>query len=409
MTHAAGRIATALVLVLVSPPHVWAGAPTDSLRDTLSTVNRALDDPELRKAPTDLRAAIRTALASRIDALEAARLALGDGWMARTPAEREEFTAVFGDHFERTYIFRIAAHAPMSRPLAIRYIDEKSDGGTATVATTLGNREGGEVPVEYRLIQRDGRWAIYDVVIDGASLIDNYKTLFSRVIGQSSFPDVMALMKPRPSEPRTATPATKAPGPRTAAPSSSAAATAEAAAAPATPVVTPAPAVVPSAPLVATPAPAVATPRAASPAPDAVAPTAPSPATAAPPIVAAPTPLASSPAPVKSSPNSELERLVADHAARAGSTEKPPAPEPTAAYWLQVGAFKNRDVASGLAARLRARSLPVSVDSVTAPAGTPITRVRVGPFADRAEAAAKLRELATSGYRPFLAVERKSN
>ena len=409
MTHAAGRIATALVLVLVSPPHVWAGAPTDSLRDTLSTVNRALDDPELRKAPTDLRAAIRTALASRIDALEAARLALGDGWMARTPAEREEFTAVFGDHFERTYIFRIAAHAPMSRPLAIRYIDEKSDGGTATVATTLGNREGGEVPVEYRLIQRDGRWAIYDVVIDGASLIDNYKTLFSRVIGQSSFPDVMALMKPRPSEPRTATPATKAPGPRTAAPSSSAAATAEAAAAPATPVVTPAPAVVPSAPLVATPAPAVAAPRAASPAPDAVAPTAPSPATAAPPIVAVPTPLVSLPAPVKSSPNSELERLVADHAARASSTEKPPAPEPTAAYWLQVGAFKNRDVASGLAARLRARSLPVSVDSVTAPAGTPITRVRVGPFADRAEAAAKLRELATSGYRPFLAVERKSN
>ena len=401
MTHAAGRIATALVLVLVSPPHVWAGAPTEALRDTLSTVNRALDDPELRKAPTDLRAAIRTALASRIDAPEAARLALGDGWMARTPAEREEFTAVFGDHFERTYIFRIAAHAPMYRPLAIRYLDEKSDGGTATVATTLGNREGGEVPVEYRLIQRDGRWVIYDVVIDGASLIDNYKTLFSRVIGPSSFPDVMALMKPRPSEPRTATPATKAPEPRATAPSSSVAATAEAP--------THAPAVETSAPLVATPAPPVATPLAASPAPAAGAPTAPSPATAAPPSVAAPTPLASSPAAVTSSGNSELARLVADHAARAGTTEKPPAPEPTAAYWLQVGAFKNRDVAGGLAARLRARSLPVSVDSVTAPAGTPLTRVRVGPFADQAEAAAKLRELQTSGYRPFLAVERKSN
>jgi len=401
MTHAAGRIATALVLALVSPPHVWGGAPTDALRDTLAGVNRALDDPELRKAPADLRAAIRTALVSRIDALEAARLALGDGWMARTPAEREEFTAVFGDHFERTYIFRIAAHAPMYRPLAIRYLDEKSDGGTATVATTLGNREGGEVPVEYRLIQRDGRWVIYDVVIDGASLIDNYKTLFSRVVGPSSFPDVMALMKPRPSEPRTATPATKAPEPRATAPASSVAATAEAP--------TPAPAVETSAPLVATPAPPVATPLAASPAPAAGAPTAPSPATAAPPSVAAPTPLASSPAAVTSSGNSELARLVADHAARAGTTEKPPAPEPTAAYWLQVGAFKNRDVAGGLAARLRARSLPVSVDSVTAPAGTPLTRVRVGPFADQAEAAAKLRELETSGYRPFLAVERRSN
>src|SRR5207249_2707509 len=92
-----------------------------------------------------------------------------------------------------------------------------SDGRTATVTTALGNREGGEVPVEYRLIKRDGRWAIFDVVIDGASLVDNYKLLFSRVIGQSSYSDVVALMKPRPSEARAATapaaPKPPAPGP----------------------------------------------------------------------------------------------------------------------------------------------------------------------------------------------------
>ena len=90
----------------------------------------------------------------------------------------------------------------------------------------------------------------------------------------------------------------------------------------------------------------------------------------------------------------------------------PPASEPSVTYWLQVGAFKNQDAADGLAARLRTRNLPVSIEAATVPPGprgTPVSRVRVGPFADRAEAAAKLRELETSGYRPFLAVERASN
>ena len=90
-------------------------------------------------------------------------------------------------------------------------------------------------------------------------------------------------------------------------------------------------------------------------------------------------------------------------------TEKPPAPVPTTAYWLQVGAFKNKDTAGELAARLRARKLPVSIDSMTVSSGTALSRVRVGPFADQAEATAKLRELETSGYRPFLSVERTSN
>ena len=383
MARAAALVAAALVLTLVPCAGAWAGAPTDALRDVFSAVNRALDDPELRKTPPDLRAAIRNALVPRIDSREAARLALGDVWTARTPAERDQFASLFGDHFERTYVYRVAAHAPMYRALAIRYVDETSDGRTATVTTALGNREGGEVPVEYRLIKRDGRWAIFDVVIDGASLVDNYKLLFSRVIGQSSYSDVVALMKPRPSEARAATaPAAKAPEPP-----------------PATPPAT-----------------------SAAPNPD---PPVPSPAAAAAspaPVAASPAPVATNLAPVAPSPSPgpaarEQTATVApgpgrEPAATALAAPKPPAPGPAMAYWLQVGAFKNPEAAGGLAARLRTQNLPVSIESVTVPPGqrgTQLSRVRVGPFADQTEATAKLRELETSGYRPFLAVERKSN
>jgi phospholipid transport system substrate-binding protein len=457
MARAAAALVAAALVALASCPPVWAGAPTDTLRDTFKAVNTALDDAELRKTPTDLRAAIRKALLPRIDAREAAQLALGDEWMARTRAEREEFAGLFGEHFERTYVFRISVHAPMHRALAIRYVDEKSDGRTATVATALGNREGGEVPVEYRLIQRDGRWAIFDVAIDGASLVDNYRTLFSRVMGQSSYSDVVALMKPRPAEARAANPpSTKAPEPQLASSPATAAASTPTPAtpSPARAAVTRTPSVVAPAPITAAPAPTVAPSTALAPKPVALAAT-PAPAAAAPaptvatpapvpttlPLVApapdpavltspaprpapvaaappapAPRPAAATTPPVMTPPSPKLSKLVADHAARAAeaTTEatKPPAPVPTIAYWLQVGAFKNADSAGGLAARLRARKLPVSIDSVTVPPGSgsaPLSRVRVGPFADQSEAAAKLRELETSGYRPFLAVERTSN
>ena len=157
-------------------------------------------------------------------------------------------------------------------------------------------------------------------------------------------------------------------------------------------------------PVIATPAPVVPapTPAVTPPAltPAVAVPVAPSPA---PPVAAAPT----AAAPMMTPPTPKLARLVADHAAA-----KPPASVPTTAYWLQVGAFKNSEAATGLAARLRTQKLPVSIDSVTVPPGprgTQLSRVRVGPFTDQAEATAKLRELETSGYRPFLAVERQSN
>src|SRR6266446_3133939 len=190
MVRAVALVASVVLAVAPCPP-AWAGGPTEALRQMFTAVNRILDDPELRKTPAELRAALRNVLLPSFDSRETARLVLGDEWPARTPPERDEFAALLVDRFERTYVFRIATHAPMDRGLAIRYVDESTVGRTATVSTAMVNREGGEIPVEYRLIQRDGRWAIFDVVIDDGSLVDNYRTLFSRVIAQSSYPDVV--------------------------------------------------------------------------------------------------------------------------------------------------------------------------------------------------------------------------
>jgi cell division protein FtsN len=84
---------------------------------------------------------------------------------------------------------------------------------------------------------------------------------------------------------------------------------------------------------------------------------------------------------------------------------KPVIARPAAApsgYWLQVGAFRNATIASRIAGQVKGEILvapPAAGDR-----GEPILRVRVGPFADRAQAVARLRQLQSLGYQPFIAV-----
>src|SRR3989475_9200555 len=95
-------IAAALLLLTGAP--AWAG-PTDQLREYTDQVIKVLDDPALARG--DRRAAVRQIAHEAFDAPEAARRVLARHWQARTPAQREEFTQLFADLLQRTYIARI--------------------------------------------------------------------------------------------------------------------------------------------------------------------------------------------------------------------------------------------------------------------------------------------------------------
>src|SRR3989449_4092657 len=95
-------VAIALALLAGSP--AWAG-PTDQLREYTDQVIKVLDDPAL--AQQDRRAAVRKIAHEAFDVAETAQRVLARHWQARTPAEREEFTQLFADLLERTYIARM--------------------------------------------------------------------------------------------------------------------------------------------------------------------------------------------------------------------------------------------------------------------------------------------------------------
>jgi phospholipid transport system substrate-binding protein len=194
MTKTAAIILPAFLLVTGVSAPARAGSPTDQLREYSDQVIKALDDPALK--PQDRRTAVRKIAHEIFDVAETAKRALARHWAARTPAEREEFTQLFADLLESTYIARIDQYGGER----IRYISETVDGDNAIVRAKVVTKKGTEVPVESRMLHRGDRWLIYDVLIENVSLIANYRSQFDRIVRTSSYEELVRRLKSKRDE-----------------------------------------------------------------------------------------------------------------------------------------------------------------------------------------------------------------
>src|SRR2546425_12971512 len=100
-------------LLAVAGSGAGAGPPSDQLHGRVDSVLKVLEDPEFKKdSKTAARRAALRAIADEIfDFREISQRSLGRHWQTRTPAEREEFVALFGDLLERTYVSRIEGYS----------------------------------------------------------------------------------------------------------------------------------------------------------------------------------------------------------------------------------------------------------------------------------------------------------
>jgi phospholipid transport system substrate-binding protein len=178
-------VAVLAASILAEGAVALAGVPTDTVRDYTDAVVRVLEDPSLKAEDrrAERRAAVRKIAIDIFDVQETARRALGPHWQHRTPQEREEFVQLFADLLERTYINRIDLFGGER----LKFTEEKLDGEHAIVRAKIVTKQGTEVPVEARMLNRTGRWQIYDVVIENISLIGNYRSQFDRIIRSSSY------------------------------------------------------------------------------------------------------------------------------------------------------------------------------------------------------------------------------
>ena len=195
-------VALALLLALVlsagTASPAAAGVPSDQLRSQIDRVLKTLDDPELKKEGKgrDRRAAVRKIANDIFDFGETARRSLGRHWQPRTAAERDEFVQLFADLLERSYISKVELYGGEK----IQYLGDTIEGEQARVQTKLVTKGGSDIPIEYRMHKKGDRWLVYDVTIEGVSLIANYRTQFNKIIQTASYQELVKKMKAKQDE-----------------------------------------------------------------------------------------------------------------------------------------------------------------------------------------------------------------
>ena len=189
----------AFTVVFTSGEAAWAGAPTDQLRGRVDRVLRVLDDPALKAdaRTAERRATIRSIALEIFDFRELSQRALARHWQGRSPAEREEFTQLFADLLERSYVGKIETYSGGEK---IQYVGETADGDQVTVRTRIVTKAGTEIPVDYRMHRVGDRWLVYDVAIEGVSLVANYRAQFNKIIQTSSFKGLVDKLKAKKEE-----------------------------------------------------------------------------------------------------------------------------------------------------------------------------------------------------------------
>jgi len=172
-----------------------AGPPTDQLRPEIDRVIKTLEDPALKGdgKTAARRQALRAITDSVFDWEEMARRSLGPHWQSRSEAERKEFVTLFRDLIEQAYASKIELYSGER----VNFAGDAVEGEQATVRTRLTTRQGQEVPVDYRMTRKDGRWLIYDVSVEGVSLVGNYRTQFNQIIRTSSYEELVRKLKSR--------------------------------------------------------------------------------------------------------------------------------------------------------------------------------------------------------------------
>lgn len=190
-TAGRGGVAAAAILLLASlwtPGAARGGEPTEQIRGAIDRGLEIIRRPGLqgdaRKA--ERRALLRKELFPYFAFDEMARRSLGVYWKDRTPQERQEFVKLFTDLLENSYAGKIEGY----KGEKITYGKETADPPYAEVRTTIVTPQGQEYAVDYRLLKNPDRWRVYDVVIEGVSLVNNYRSQFSGILQKSSFEEL---------------------------------------------------------------------------------------------------------------------------------------------------------------------------------------------------------------------------
>lgn len=170
----------------------YAGAPTDSMKSTIDEVLRIVRENELKQPnrADERRRMLERVVEARFDYQEMSRRALGAPWNTLSDQEKQEFVGLFRTLLTNSYADKIETYSGEG----VQYLNERTEKEYAEVRTKVQSGKT-EIPLDYRLINKANDWRVYDVVVDGISLVNNYRGQFNKIIKSSSYADLVEQLR----------------------------------------------------------------------------------------------------------------------------------------------------------------------------------------------------------------------
>ncbi len=182
---------TAILMVL--SVHAIAATPKETVEKGVNNVLKTLSDPAFKAKPKDTKIEeIGEIIGEVFDFTELSKRTLGKNWRKLNDAQKKEFTELLQKMLQGVYADRLLAYTDQK----IVFGEEKMlKKGRAEVQSNIVLSDGRKVPIFYRLTNKSGEWKVYDLIIEGVSLVKNYRTQFREILAKDSPEKLLQIMR----------------------------------------------------------------------------------------------------------------------------------------------------------------------------------------------------------------------
>jgi phospholipid transport system substrate-binding protein len=187
-----------LVLVLALPLAALAASPREAVEVDVQKVLTTMAEPAFKDQSREVKITkIRSIINEIFDYTELSKRTLGREWAKFNATQQAEFVKLFSDLLEKTYADRLLAY---SNEKVVFDKENMLNEGQAEVFSNVLTGDGKKIPLDYRLVLKDGKWRVYDVIIEGISMVKNYRDQFRDILAKDSPEQVLKMLREKVSK-----------------------------------------------------------------------------------------------------------------------------------------------------------------------------------------------------------------
>ena len=184
---------TLLLLAFGATGFSLAGEPSNQIKQTTEKILAIVQSPALKGQDKDeeRQAQMKKVVGERFDWASMSRSAIGKYWGGLSEAQRTEFTSLFSELIEKTYMSKVESYSGEK----IQYKGDKIDGMYGVADVVIVTLRGADIPVSYRVQKKGAEWLVYDVSIEGVSLVNNYRSQIGAILNSSTYDALIGKIK----------------------------------------------------------------------------------------------------------------------------------------------------------------------------------------------------------------------